>query len=1609
MLVDDETDRVMQRIGRLLKSRFSAKEAGEVEHFVRAYYEHTPPQDLREEDPGNLVGAALAHRAFASSRKPGRAKVRVYNPDVAADGWKSGHTIIEIVTDDMPFLVDSVTSEANRLGLAVHVAIHPIVAVRRAASGQLVKLAAGRDEKGAVAESFMRVAVNHQSGDRLAAIQAAIESVLKDVRRAVADWQAMRKVMRAITGELAARPAAGADAEATEARAFLEWLLENHFTFLGYREYAVAGSGERATLSIQGRTGLGVLADPKVPVFKELKGLRTLPPIVSGFIRTPNVLLVVKSSLRSTIHRPVVMDAIGIKTLDAKGKVIGMRLFVGLFTSAAYNRSPRDIPMLRRKIATVFERAGFSPASHDGKALMNILETFPRDELLQISDSDLLRTARGILNLQDRQRLALFVRRDDFGRFVSCLVYVPRDRYTTDLRLRLQEILERAFGGKVVSHFAALGDSALARLQVTVETEPGKLPSYDLETIEADLAEATRSWSDRLEEALIEGRGEEEGLRLFHRYEKAFPAAYRERVAAPAAIADILEIEAALASGVLGLSLLRRPEAGASQVSLKLFNRDRSIPLSDVLPMLEHMGFRVESENPYAVRVDGSQTVMIHDFGLATRDASPVEIDAIRATFREAFLRIWQGDMESDGFNALVMRAGLAWREIVVLRTYSRYLRQTGIPFSQVYMEQTLTKHPALARLLVGLFVTIFDPAAAADRTKRIERLRADIGHALDAVPNADEDRILRRFLNAIASSLRTNYFQTADGQPKSYLSIKLDSRALDELPLPKPLREIFVYSPRVEGVHLRFGLVARGGIRWSDRPEDYRTEVLGLVKAQQVKNAVIVPVGAKGGFVLKRAPASTDREAFQKEGVGCYKTFVRGLLDITDNLKGAKVIPPRDVVRLDPDDPYLVVAADKGTATFSDIANGISAEYDFWLDDAFASGGSAGYDHKKMAITSRGAWESVKRHFREAGVDVQTTPFTAVGVGDMSGDVFGNGMLRSPHTKLLAAFDHRQIFVDPDPDPAKSFAERQRLFNLPRSSWADYDIKVLSKGGKIYERTAKSLAISPETKKAFGLTKDNVTPNELMQAILKAQVDLFFLGGIGTFVKASTESHAEVGDRTNDAIRVNATDLRCKVVGEGANLGVTQRARIEYALRGGRINADSIDNSGGVDCSDHEVNIKILLNAVATDGRIKRPERDKLLVKMTDEVAALVLRDNYLQTQAITLMEVQGHQAFTDLVRMMRTLERLGRINRAVEYLPDDDTLAEREATRKGFTRPEIAVLMPHSKTWLYDELLDSDLPDDSQLHGDLVRYFPTPIQKKFAKDLGRHRLRREIIATQVANSMINRTGSSFVSQMMEKTGLPAVNIARAYIVTRDVFALREVWKGIEDLDAQVPAALQVQMQLEGNRLIERGTLWFLRHTGGSIDIGAAVAEFTDGVGAIADDLSAILPGHYRDGLHARADKLAVQGVPKKLALRVAGLINMASALDIVRLAKRHRAPVASVARLYFAVGHRFHLGTLRSAAETLKAENHWQQLASAALIEDLFANQGALASQILGATRVNHNADKAIDAWAKKRGDSVTSTESLLTEILAGETVDFSMLAVVSRRLQALTAGSV
>jgi glutamate dehydrogenase len=1567
------------------------------ETFIRRYYRQVDPEDLSERSISNLCGAALAHLNLIKEFKSGTPKIRVYNPQTSKDGWESTHTAIDIINDDMPFLVDSVTMEVNRQGLTLHLIIHPVIKTKRDANGHLHEILPVESGKGAGSEAVIHVEVDRQTDPRkLVELEAGILRILGDVRKAVEDYAKMKAALQEIVAGLVKPYPEVLNPEIVdEIKAFLGWLADHHFTFLGFRDYDLLREGNEDILRVVPGSGLGVLRETSLADVS--KSFAAMSSQRKKLARAPELLLLTNANSRATVHRPGYLDYVGIKRFDAEGQVVGEHRFLGLYTSTAYGSRLWEIPLLRRKAKNVVKRAGFDPVGHMGKALVTLLEEHPRDELLQISEDELFETAMGILRLVERQRTRLFVRSDAYGRFLSCLIFLPRENHSAELRKRIQQILMSAFNGVSSEYAVHLSESPLARIQIIVRTRPESVPEFDIRAIEKQIAEAARRWQDDLHDVLVAQFGEERGNQLHHRFGNAFPAGYREDSSVAQAVTDAAIMDSVGTQKKLAMSLYAGDQSSATPLRLRIFHLGEPVPLSSSLPMLEHMGVKVIEELNYKVEPEGMPPVYVHDFGMSHAGDIKLNVTEVKARFEEAFTRAWYGEIENDDFNRLVLRANLSWREITILRAYCKYLRQTGFTFSQAYMENALSANAAIAKKLVELFVARFDPANVAQEGVDILVLTTEIDNALDSVENLDEDRILRRFLALIGATVRTNYFQRdAGGAPKNYLSFKFKPSLVPGLPEPKPMFEIYVYSTRIEGVHLRGGKVARGGLRWSDRMEDFRTEILGLIKAQMVKNTVIVPVGSKGGFVVKQPPG--EREALLEEGIACYQTFLRGLLDLTDNLVAGKIVPPKDLVRHDTDDPYLVVAADKGTASFSDIANGVSKEYGFWLDDAFASGGSVGYDHKKMGITARGAWESVKRHFRELGVNTQTTDFTVVGIGDMSGDVFGNGMLLSRHIKLLAAFDHRHVFLDPDPDPESSFKERERLFNLPRSSWADYDRRQISKGGGIYPRSAKSVPLTDEVRKILEVDADALTPADLIRAILKAPVDLLYNGGIGTYVKATRQTHADVGDKANDAIRLNGAELRCKVVAEGGNLGLTQLGRIEYVLNDGKINTDAIDNSAGVDCSDHEVNIKIMLNSVVAAGEMSGEQRNRLLAEMTDEVGLLVLRDNYYQTQSLSVRE---RMLLDDQTRFIKYLERAGKLKRELEFLPSDEELASRKAAKTGLTSPERAVLLAYSKIMLNEELLASRVPNDPYISSALARYFPTPLRERYREQMERHPLRREIIATYVTNEMVNRVGSTYIHRIQEETGARTPDIVRAYLLTREIFDFESFWQEVEALDNKVSDAVQSRMLNDSEKLMTRATLWFLRYKNLRDDIAKTVEHFAPGVRAVAAGLDKFLSSEEIAALILEAQRLSQNDVPERLARHLVSFDPLFSSLDIVETAVATKRGVEDVAGVYFLIGQRLNLTWLRAQIGGLPADSHWQALARMALGEDVSNLQTDITSLIFKFGPEMPEANALINAWEARHKSELDRVRQLLADVHSAGPPDFSTLSVAVREL--------
>ncbi|MFZ9049687.1 MAG: NAD-glutamate dehydrogenase [Steroidobacteraceae bacterium] len=1502
-------------------------------------------------------------------------------------------SFVSVITDDMPFLVDSVGMVLAREGLQVSTIVHPVLRVERDRSGRL-KRVAGEAGPGRY-ESWQLIEVDSIDDPRRAAgLERALRDALEDVRASTEDWQAMRERACQLAQGLRASPRVRADR--AEASALLDWMADNHFTFLGYREYRLERGRARDRLVPRTASGLGLMrAGRRTGKAVELQGE------VREFAHSAEPLIITKANAMSTVHRATHLDYVGLKTFDSSGQVTGECRFIGLWTSTAYSGSPRRIPVLRHKVDEVVRRFGLDPASHDGKSVLHVLEAYPRDELFQASVADLVRIVRAIVNLYERSRVRLLVRRDPFGRFYSCLVFVPRDRYNTGVRERIESLLMTALEGLEVESQVQLSASRLARLHLLVRVSGPDAVRPDLASLEQSIEILTHSWEDRLGSAMRVEPGLDPAAR--RRYLGAFPAAYQEDTDPGDAISDLLHLEQLRQAGGRRVMRLQRVSGEAAhQVHFKLFSVGKPMPISDALPAIENLGLRLISERPYELNA-GGDAAWIQDFELQHDREVAIDLATDGPRVMACLERVWAGDCENDGFNRLVLEADLDWRQVNVLRCYGRWFVQLGLPLSQSYMQEALSSNPAAASRLVALFEAQFDPALTGpERRRRTARERAAVISALERITRGDEDRIVRSYLAAIEATLRTTFYRRdLLGQSLPYLAVKLEPGKVPEVPAPRPALEIFVHSPRLEGVHLRMGAVARGGLRWSDRKEDFRTEVLGLMKAQNVKNAVIVPVGAKGGFVPRRLPPGRDAAA--AEGEACYRLFIRSLLDLTDNLVDGRVVAPADVVRRDGEDPYLVVAADKGTATFSDIANAIAGEYGFWLGDAFASGGSAGYDHKKMGITARGAWECVKRHFRELGRDIQAEDFTAIGIGDMSGDVFGNGMLLSRHTRLLAAFNHQHIFIDPAPDAASSYRERERLFRLPRSTWSDYDPALISAGGGVYSRQAKSIPLAPEARRLLGIEAPSAPPREVIRAILKLEVDLLWNGGIGTYVKASDEAHAEVGDRANEAIRINGDELRCRVVGEGGNLGLSQRGRVEYALHGGRLNTDFIDNSGGVNCSDVEVNTKILLGEAVRTRRLRRADRDRLLARMTDEVAELVLRNNYLQGQALSVTESRAAEHLSEHARIIRVLERAGRLDRQLEALPGEEELEERRRLGKGLTRPELATVLSVSKLWLSEQLKHSDVPEDSYLGSEVTRYFPRPLQQRFSDLVARHPLRREIIVTSTTNSMVNRMGPVFAIRTAEDTGADIGQIARAYAIAREITRMRDTWAAIEVLDNRCPTESQLAMLHDAANLLRYLTYWVLSHCGAQLDIEAAVSSLRPGLDAVLGDLPGNLRGLEADHYAATLGRLVAADVPPELAGRVAGFNAARSAIDIVDLAGVAERPLSAVCDLYFELGDRLDITWIREQAEQLPHQGHWQAAARTSLREECYALQRRIAEVVIAASP---KARPSFDTWYSGRRGQAEHLQRVIQDMRGVGAVDFATLSVALQSLRRLVA---
>jgi glutamate dehydrogenase len=1574
-------------------------------------------QDLAPEDLPDLAVADFAAlaadlwRFCAKHPEPEAPAIRVAEAR-GEDGRALGLDLLQIVQFDRPFLVDSVMGELVSQGLTIRAMLHPVLAARGSPA---------KGPGGGLARSVICVLVDPLDEDQRARVLDEAQATLADVYAAVEDFPAMLGLAGRSLAELERTAPAGP--HKTEALALLRWLEAQHFVFLGARiyDYPRTKSGRWAHEEplFQVERSLGVLRDPRRGVLRRDNEPAVLSSQLRKLIESDQPLVVAKANACSRVHRRVHMDYIGVKRYGPDGRPVGEVRFVGLFTAEAYEASAHEVPLVRLKVANVLARAGKAAGSHDRRRLNNVLETYPRDELFQIPEDELLPIALGVVHLYDRPRLRLFVRRDPFDRFVSILLYVPRDRFDARLAERAGEILARAWGGQLSAQHPSFSDIPLARANYVIALVPGEHPEPDTAAVEAEIAEAARTWQDRFEEALRDTGDRVLAAEVRARYEDAFPPGYCDLFGAQEALADLEMIEALDEERPVQVRAYQAPGDPADGFRFKLYRCDEAAPLSDVLPVVENMGLKALVEHGFQLTPSDGRPIWVHELVLRQTALAPLPVEAVKQPFEAAFIAVWRGLTENDGFNRMVLELGLTWRKAALVRALARYRQQTGLDPSQGVQEQALADNPAIARLILDMVRVKFDPATGQDlaaRRAEAEALFARVEEELQAVDSLDADRVLRRLALLVRAMVRTNYYQAGpDGEPKPCISFKIASRELADLPAPKPFREIFLWSPQVEGVHLRFGPVARGGLRWSDRQGDFRTEVLGLAKAQQVKNAVIVPVGAKGGFYPKRLPRGGTPDAIRDEAVAAYRTYLSGLLDITDNLDAqGNVIPPPDVVRHDGVDAYLVVAADKGTASFSDIANGMAEAYGFWLGDAFASGGSAGYDHKAMGITAKGAWEAVKRHFRELGKDVQTEDFTCVGVGDMSGDVFGNGMLLSKKTRLVAAFDHRHIFLDPDPDPQASWTERKRLFGLARSSWADYSPERISQGGGVFPRAAKSIHLSPEVRALLEVEERELAPAELIRAILKARVELLYLGGIGTYVKAPGQANADVGDKANDAVRIDATDLRATVVGEGANLGVTQAGRIAFARAGGRIDTDAIDNSAGVDTSDHEVNIKILTSALEAQGQLTRPARDALLESMTDEVAAHVLAHNHDQTLALSLMEQTAPAELFNHARFMVQLSAAGRLDRVVEGLPGAAAVAELARAGKGLTRPELAVLLAYGKLELSAKIVASTAPDDIFFVAALEGYFPTAL-KPYAEAMRNHPLRREIIATVLANAIVDITGPTFALRLGETTGCDTRGMVAAFEAAWRVFRLEETWAAIDALDGSgVPAAAQLALYEEASLALRRQTYWLARRV---VRSEATVTNLIEAYRPAADALrkqgSSLLSPHEREAVDRQIQGFVTMGAPEDLARAVGGLQPLNAVSDIADLARAAGWDVVAAGRVYHQVGAAFGIDRLRAAARALLDGDAYERQATRQLLEDLVLSQSSVTRSVMASSphdagcAAAEDARTAVDAWTAGRPGAARAVADLIEAIeREGDGWSFAKLTIVNSAIRQLAA---
>ncbi|MGZ5363300.1 MAG: NAD-glutamate dehydrogenase [Mycobacterium sp.] len=1553
-------------------------------------------------------GLVTAHHRLGRLRPVGDTRVAVYGADDPAGFGPA----MQIVTDYTLMVMDSVTVLLHRFGVSYSAIMNPVFRVRRSPAGELLDMRPPADvgaSREGVDECWIHVQLAQATDNKaLTEVAQQLPGVLADARQVAIDSSGMAATMRGLAHELDADPGGrfpGRDRK--DVAALLRWLADGHFILLGYQRCSV--SDGRASVDLASRLGV----------------LRLRQDVLPQLTHNNDLLVLAQATIPSYLRYGAYPYIVVVR--EQSGDVAVEHRFVGLFTVAATNANVLEIPLISRRVRDSLALAQRDP-SHPGQLLLDIIQTIPRSELFALSAQELLDMVKAVVDLGSRRRTLLFMRADSLAHFVSCLVYLPRDRYTTDVRLEMQEILVRELGGVSIEYTARVSESPWAVVHFTVRMPGGSRPAgIDMSMknesrIQNLLTEAARTWGDRLIGAVKTGSIDQSNAQ---HYATAFSEAYKQTFDPQDAINDIATIED-LHDNSIRPVLVEAIEEHIVQLTLYLGGQSAS--LSDLLPMLQSMGVVVLEERPFTVTRPDGLPVWIYQFKMSPHKTVPEvppgpERDAAQVRFADAVTAIWHGRAEIDRFNELVLRAGLTWQQVAVLRSYAKYLRQAGFPYSQSHIETVINDNAATARSLVELFEALFCPTSPTDdqpRRRDAQAAAAAVAADIDALVSLDTDRVLRAFASMIQATLRTNYFvsRQESARAQNVLSFKLNPGLIDELPLPRPRFEIFVYSPRVEGLHLRFGHVARGGLRWSDRKEDFRTEILGLVKAQAVKNAVIVPVGAKGGFVVKHPPsptgdAATDRDAQRTEGVACYRLFISGLLDVTDNVDksiGAVVTPP-DVVRRDGDDAYLVVAADKGTATFSDIANEVAHSYGFWLGDAFASGGSVGYDHKAMGITAKGAWESVKRHFREMGVDTQSEDFTVVGVGDMSGDVFGNGMLLSKHIRLLAAFDHRHIFIDPDPDAATSWDERKRLFELPRSSWEDYNTSLISEGGGVHSREQKAIPISEQARTALGIEDgvEELTPPALMKAILKAPADLLFNGGIGTYIKAESESDADVGDRTNDPVRVNGNQVRARVIGEGGNLGVTSLGRVEFDLAGGRINTDALDNSAGVDCSDHEVNIKILIDSLVTAGKVRPEDRTELLLSMTDEVGHLVLNDNVDQNDLLGTSRANAASLLSVHARMIKDFVQERGLNRELEALPSEKEIGRRTEIGIGLTSPELATLMAHVKLALKDDVLASELPDQEAFASRLPLYFPVRLRDEFSADIRSHELRREIVTTMLVNDLVDTSGISYAYRVAEDVGVRPVDAVRSYAATDAIFRIGEVLRQIRAAsDNGVSVAVSDRMMLDLRRLIDRAGRWLLNYRPQPLAVGAEINRFAAKVAALTPRMSEWLRGDDKAIVTKEAEDFLARGVPNDLAYMVATGLYQYSLLDVIDIADIVDREPAEVADTYFALMDHFNTDSLLTAVSRLERDDRWHSLARLAIRDDIYGSLRSLCFDVLAVGEPDENGVEKIAEWELTNSSRVTRARRTLAEIYEGGDLDLATLSVAARQIRSMTRTS-